>query len=715
MAGLPMPRGRLYEIVLISYPAPMSIAGMALISLVLAFQQSAAAESPEAESELLSQQELSALAAELSGREAHDTVAALSEWHRMRGSRQFAQAAQHILKRLKEFGLQDSEIWRFEANGEKHYGTQLSRPAWNAESAELWELDDQGRPARRVASWQENPVSLAQDSVSGEAASALLVDIGAGADARDYEGKPVQGNLVLTSSQPRAVAQEAVGNRGAAGIVSYAQNQASAWWGLDETLVRWGHLDFDSPHETFAFMVSPRQARLWRERLSAGVPIRLRAQVKAGRTPGEYEIPTAVIRGSDPQLAREEIVYSCHLDHQRPGANDNASGCAVILEVARALSALISDGRLAPPRRSLRFVWPPEIEGTLALLNGRRGFAQNALAAIHLDMVGGGLETKASFHITRGPKSLPSFINDVAEAFGHFVNLHSARFADTGKSEFPMHEESGGREPLRADMADFSMGSDHQVYSEGSFRIPSIYLNDWPDRYIHTHRDRPENVDPTKLRRSGFIAAAAGYFLACMDSGDARTVHELLRRNALIRTSEALARLEQVEALEQRNLMRFHFEFENAKKNSLERFVEVPRAVQAESDVFLRGLRQLVNVRIRRAPAPGPRSGFDAGPRGNAVYRRAPQPKGPMTAFGYSYLNHKLRGSGGRMPRILRYSGIWGGGGEYAYEALNLVDGTRSTQQVRDALSAIYGPIPIILVSRYLETLERIGVLEKVR
>ena len=31
-------------------------------------------------------------------------------------------------------------------------------------------------------------------------------------------------------------------------------------------------------------------------------------------------------------------------------------------------------------------------------------------------MVGGGPQTKATFHVTRGPASLPSFVNDVAAA-----------------------------------------------------------------------------------------------------------------------------------------------------------------------------------------------------------------------------------------------------------------------------------------------------------
>ena len=44
-----------------------------------------------------------------------------------------------------------------------------------------------------------------------------------------------------------------------------------------------------------------------------------------------------------------------------------------------------------------------------------------------MDMVGGGPETKAVFHVTRSPASLPNFVNDVAETFAEFVNARVGR------------------------------------------------------------------------------------------------------------------------------------------------------------------------------------------------------------------------------------------------------------------------------------------------
>src|SRR6202007_1402785 len=253
------------------------------------------------------------------------------------------------------------------------------------------------------------------------------------------------------------------GKFGAAGIVSYAQNQRTAWWGEDENLIRWGHLDTFSANKTFAFMVSLKTARGLKERLAKGEKIQLHAVVKAGQHAGNYEVVTATIPGTDPELKEEEIAFSCHLDHQRPGANDNASGCVTILEVTRTLQKLINDGKLARLARTIRFIWPPEIEGTLTLLNAKPEFAQRIKGVVHMDMVGGGPVTKAVFHVTRGPMSLPSFVHDVAWAFGEFVNEQSYNFAAGLPAEYPLVAPEGGKEPLLAQDTPYTMGSDHDV------------------------------------------------------------------------------------------------------------------------------------------------------------------------------------------------------------------------------------------------------------
>jgi len=455
--------------------------------------------------------QVAALANEVNGEIAKRNLESVVQFHRQRGSRGFHAAAERIADRAKAYGLSEVEILRFPADGKIFYGTQRSRRGWDAEKAELGEVRDGIETL--VASYAAMPVALAQDSESADLV-AELVDVGNGDQEADYAGKDVKGRIVLIARQPESAQPLAIARYGAVGMVSYAQNQATAWSGDDQQQVRWGHLDSFSPHKTFAFMVSQGAGRAFKARLAAGETIRLHAVVEAGQHASHYEIVTAVIPGADGTLKDEEIAFSCHLDHQHPGANDNASGCVGILEAARTLQALIARGKLERPARTIRFLWPPEIEGTTTLLNARPDLARRIKAVIHMDMIGGGPRTQAVFHVTRGPASLPSPVHDVAWAFASWVNAQTYRYAATGKSEYPMIAASGGKEPLRAEDTPFSMGSDNDVYQDASFGIPAIYFNDWPDRYIHTNLDRAENIDATKLQRVAFIGAASGYTLA---------------------------------------------------------------------------------------------------------------------------------------------------------------------------------------------------------
>jgi hypothetical protein len=104
----------------------------------------------------------------------------------------------------------------------------------------------------------------------------------------------------------------------------------------------------------------------------------------------------AVLRGSDPELAKEFVLVGGHLDHLgkddkteliHNGADDNASGSAAVIAVAEALARLPK-----PPARSVIFaLWAAEEKGLI----GSRWFVRHSpvpldkiVAAINLDMLG---------------------------------------------------------------------------------------------------------------------------------------------------------------------------------------------------------------------------------------------------------------------------------------------------------------------------------------
>src|SRR6266849_835202 len=658
---------------------------------------------------LLPEKDVAALANELSGETAKRNLEGIARLHRQRGSRGFHEAAELVAERLRAHGLSDVAILRFPADGKIFYGTQRSRLAWDAEMGELWEVND-GGAAVKMASYEAEPVVLAEDSESAEV-TADLIDVGEGTKESDYAGKNVKGKIVLVSAQPGAVQDLEVGKFGAVGIVSYEQNQKTAWSGDDQNLIRWGHLETFSEHKTFAFMVSLKRARAMKEWLAPGKNhgIRLHAVVKAGQHVGNYEVVSATIPGADPKLKEEEVAFSCHLDHQRPGANDNASGCVTILEVARTLQKLISAGKLARPARTIRFIWPPEIEGTVTLLNARPEFAKQIKAVVHMDMVGGGPETKAMFHVTRGPMSLPNFVHDVAWAFAEFVNEESYKFAATGAAKYPFVAPEGGKEPLRAEYSAYTMGSDHDVYQDSSFGIPTIYLNDWPDRYIHTNFDTAANIDPTKLKRAAFIGAASGYFLAGMGDKDLQAIFSLLQMRTLRTAAEIRRKSAQIETPCEGG------EIERFERDQVRPLVEsVTRLAPDTQGIRWPAIGKIGANIANNTQGKCLKTIVLLGDLGKP-YQRTGTVKGPLAVFGYDYFAEHAKAAGVATPKMLSYEGLWGAGEEYAYEVLNFANGKRNAQEVRDAVSAEYGPVPLELVVEYLTALEKTGVVEAVK
>lgn len=641
---------------------------------------------------LVDEPTIALLAAETSGISAKRNLDTITLYHRTRAGQQFRQAAEHVLARLHEYGFKDAEILEYPADGKTMFATQKSRLAWEVEFAELWELDDAGGRVQRHASWEAMPLSVAEDSVSGQA-TASLVDIGAGTEDADYAGKDLAGRLVLTSSQPEAVADRAVGELGAAGIISYAPNQKTAWWKEDDRLVRWGHLDGFKPTKTFAFMISLGVARQLQARLATGEEIIFDAQIRAHLRAGNYALVTAVIPGTDPVVGGEEIVYSCHLDHPRPGANDNASGCVSILEAARVLNKLVARGALAPPRRSLRFIWPAEIEGSLIYLSAL-GDTSHLKANIHLDMVGGGTPTKAIFRISGGPLSLPTFIADVGHEIGHFVNDQTERYASGEDVPYPLTSKEGTRNPQLAIMENISLGSDHQVFNEGSFGIPGIYLHDWPDRYIHTNFDSAAMIDPTKLKRAAFIAALQGWYLANFDVDDVAPLLQLLRANALARARVAVLQMPALNTADQAAVFGVQWEVERRKIESINNFADLSASQRQAAMAFVDALAGLVGT---TGLEPG-----EAVQRDERVYRRNPEIRGMMHAFGYSYVEDHLPAAEYTQLAL---------SGAVAYEALNLVDGQRTVSDIRDWLVAEFGAAQLLDVAAYLAALEKISVV----
>ncbi len=108
----------------------------------------------------------------------------------------------------------------------------------------------------------------------------------------------------------------------------------------------------------------------------------------------------AIFPGADRELRDEYVVYGAHIDHAGTGhpadddsisngADDNASGSAALLAIARSFAALPEDAR---PRRSIAFVWFSGEElglfGSSAYGDRPAAPFEQTVTNLNLDMVG---------------------------------------------------------------------------------------------------------------------------------------------------------------------------------------------------------------------------------------------------------------------------------------------------------------------------------------
>ena len=666
---------------------------------------------------------------EASGLAPYENLRSLTRLHRVPATPEFDQAAEFMLARAKEYGLQDAHAEQFPIDGKIHYGLMRSHLGWQVEAARLWEL----QPERTLlGDWATDPIRLADYSHSADL-DAALIDVGAGTSESDYAGKDVRGKIVLADGVLATVQKMAVMEHGAAGIVSDMPNQTTAWSGLDTTIVRWGHLAALLPNG-FAFMVSRGTATALRAQLTRE-PVMLSAHVKAEVGPGHWTLVTATIAGTNPQAG--EVVYSCHLDHQRPGANDNGSGCATILESARVLARLIQTGKLPRPARSLRFIWGPEVEGTMAFLSSHPEIRRSMKADVHMDMVGGDpYKNKSILHVTETPWSLASFVTDVGELFAETIRNGAAAYAEDGAHrEAAVVEDRNGapgtRNEFLSDRTPYSEGSDHDDYDSSTIAVPSLYLRDWPDIYIHTDHDALDQIDPTKLRRVALLGAASGYTYAAAEAAKTSALLPFFTARAQRRLAEGFERAQTLvndthmqppEAwYEARNLMTEMLRREQAELRSFATYTGSNIETVATYSQDLDAQAATLNRWIDRGAAARGAHDFPRLPpwHGEPEASRIPirmAEFGPLTFQNDDVILDRLGIERMKKIKLLdsgsnRLFNVQDRGSLYAYEIVNFVDGKRSVGEIRDAVAAEYGPIPLDVVADYLKACEEAKIV----
>ena len=406
----------------------------------------------------------------------------------------------YVISKLKEYGLEDIVINRYPGGS-----------YWDGISGELWEV----RPGlSKLADYRDLTAMIASGSTNTDV-EADLIWVGSGSE-EEIEKAGVKGKIVLSSGSSRSVHSNAV-NNGALGIVTYNSPRPLE---VELAIPITGISGRGSSENnlTFGFFLPPREGHILRDRLMQGEEIRVHATVQSQILDYQLEVPECVIRGTNPEAG--EIILTAHLfeGFVKQGANDNISGSAAILEVARMLKSMIDDGTIDRPERSIRFIWVPEFSGTIPWVEEHMTLMGNTLCNINLDMVGINLANNKSFLcLQRTTYGNAHYLNDVMENYYEYVGITNREgLAISGRGGYLKRivAPSGSDDPFYFRIDDHYGSSDHEVFNDPAVNVPGIMMITWPDLYYHTSQDRADKCDATQMKRVCVITAAAAYTIA---------------------------------------------------------------------------------------------------------------------------------------------------------------------------------------------------------
>jgi aminopeptidase YwaD len=496
---------------------------------------------------LLPGNQMDEIIGEASGETAWKTIMETAGYTRNRRPEEYRtifREAAYILDKLEWYGI-EARLERVPARRET---------TWNGIKGELWEVSP-GR--RKLVSYRENAFQLTMGSNSADV-RAELVWVGSGTYkevlAEDVAGKIAvgHGNVSLIHASSMAA--------GAVGVIAISNSRNY----FDPLQIPEGRIaDVTKPGTNeiikagFAFQMNIREGQFLRDRLLRGEKIEVHAQVETSMEPDEIQNIDAIIHGTDPN--QTAVIFSAHIFEGlvKQGANDNMSGGAAILEVARVLNTLIEEGRLPRPKRSIRFFWGPEFLGTRPWVDMNFDDIKDAYCNINMDMVGEWLSlNNAHFTLMRTTFGNPHYINDVTENYFRFVGegnrdrVHNRRYHNSIPHRIVA--PFGADEPFHYSIETHYGSSDHVVFGDFGVRIPGIMMIAWPDQWYHTSGDVIDKADPTQLKRAVVIGAAAAFTIANADddmavriageiAGNAvrRMGHQLIVANDLINGSNA--------------------------------------------------------------------------------------------------------------------------------------------------------------------------------
>jgi aminopeptidase YwaD len=467
----------------------------------------------------------------ITGDLAYKTTSFVEKYWRVAGNTGFNKTVYKIAEQLEKDGYvleekaseKDVLTYRIETR-------PLKNPTWESVDATAT-INGETAPLLAHAT-NRNMIALNSYSTPKEGVTAEVIHI---KDLKKLKTTNVKGKIVFAETSPGRIFKTAVAQGGAVGVITY-NNPKYLQPEKNTTSIQFRSIPLDTISKSWGIAMSFAAKERLKNALSKG-KVMLNVKVETNIYKSKELTIIADIKGNE--LPNERLVFSAHI--QEPGANDNATGVGVALEMASVTAALIKEGKIVP-KRSLTFLWGDEILSTRRYVKEDSIRRKGIKWGISLDMVGENTAiTGGTFLIEKMPD--PSAIwtrgNDKHSEWGG-TTLKAKDMKPHYLNDFVIDrfKAQGKRANWIVETNPFEGGSDHVPFLRGN--IPSVLFWHFTDQFYHTDNDRIDKVSKSTLKNVGVAALISGLELINADEISAKKILSTLEKSAVARLNEEL-------------------------------------------------------------------------------------------------------------------------------------------------------------------------------
>lgn len=192
-------------------------------------------------------------------------------------------------------------------------------------------------------------------------------------------------SVVLTGASITTSLYRELVDAGAMCVLTYAPNDPRLYpaWALI------GDLAASDKNEISVFNISYSNGAILKKELEKGTRVTVRFSSKTRIQMGTPKTVIATLTGR----SVDYYIVCAHGDSDSggPGADDNASGVAGVLELARVLSAMVASRQVPVPEKTIKFiVWGSEYHSSTDFVKERGDSLEKILGVLNYDEIGTG-------------------------------------------------------------------------------------------------------------------------------------------------------------------------------------------------------------------------------------------------------------------------------------------------------------------------------------